>query len=169
MAEKKNVVVVGGGFGGTLVARELAQKLDASHFNNVLINDRPFYTHIPAFGRILVSDLDNLVNRAVFPYDKLFGKGIGTVKTGRVVSVVEGAPGKGGELVLDNQERIPYAALVLATGSRWPEFIRLPRTDDGLKQHVDSWRDAFSKAKHVVVVGAGAVGIGASSPRPCRV
>ena len=48
MAEKKNVVVVGGGYGGTLVARALSEKLDSARFNLVLINDRPFYVHLPA-------------------------------------------------------------------------------------------------------------------------
>ena len=160
MAEKKNVVVVGGGYGGTLVARALSEKLDSARFNLVLINDRPFYVHLPAMARVAVSDMDQLGDKALFGYDQIFVNGNGSTKVGRVVSVEEGAPGKGGEVVLENGERVPYAALVLATGSRWPDFMELPRTDSETKAHLGSWRDAFKGAKHVVVVGGGAVGIG---------
>ena len=160
MAEKKNVVVVGGGYGGTLVARELSQKLDKSRFNLILINDRPFYSHLPALARIAVSDLDKMADRAIFGYDTLFVGGNGTAKVGKVVEVAESAPGQGGEVVLEDGERIPYAALVLATGSRWPAFMSLPKTEVDTKTHIASWRDDFKTAEHVVIVGGGAVGVG---------
>ena len=102
MAEKKNVVVVGGGYGGTLVARALSEKLDSARFNLLLINDRPFYVHLPAMARVAVSDMDQLGDKALFGYDQIFVNGNGSTKVGRVVSVEEGAPGKGGEVVLEN-------------------------------------------------------------------
>ena len=71
MAPKKNIVVVGGGSGGTLVARELSQKIDASRFNLILVNDRTFYSHLPALARIMVSDVDQLSEKALFKFDKL--------------------------------------------------------------------------------------------------
>lgn len=161
MAEKKNVVVVGGGYGGTLVARDLSQKLDKSRFNLILVNDRPFYSHLPALARVAVSDLDKLGDKALFGYDKLFVGGNGTLKVGKVVAVTESEPGKGGEIELEGGEKIPYVALVLATGSKWPDFIELPSTEAETKAHLDSWRDSFKTANHVVIVGGGAVGIGA--------
>lgn len=169
MAPKKNIVVVGGGSGGTLVARELSQKIDASRFNIILVNDRTFYSHLPALARIMVSDVDQLSEKALFKFDKLFVNGNGTTKVGRVVSVAEGAPGKGGEITLENGERIEYAVLVMATGSRWPDFIELPQTESDTKTHIGSWRDSFSGAQHVVVVGGGAVGIGMFCPSHCLI
>ena len=57
-------------------------------------------------------------------------------------------------------ERVEYATLIVATGSRWPDFMELPKTDAEKKTHLGTWRGSFKDAKHVVVVGGGAVGIG---------
>ena len=158
-SEKKNVIIVGGGNAGTHTAWELSQ-LDKSRFNLILLNERPFYAHLPALARIAVSDLDKMADRAIFGYDTLFVGGNGTAKVGKVVEVAESAPGQGGEVVLEDGERIPYAALVLATGSRWPAFMSLPKTEGETKTHIASWRDDFKAAEHVVIVGGGAVGVG---------
>ena len=63
--------------------------------------------------------------------------------------------GKGGEVELEDGERIPYAALVLATGCTWPTTIELPSTRDDAQAHIDSWREKFKNAQHVVIVGGG--------------
>ncbi|KAI0629813.1 FAD/NAD-P-binding domain-containing protein [Trametes polyzona] len=159
MASKKNVVIVGGGWAGTLIARELSGKLDASAYNLILVNQRPYTIHLVASARMTVTAEDKLEERALIPYDKLFINGNGSVKVGTVVSIEESAPGKGGEVVLEDGERIPYAALVLATGSSWQGPLHFPEKDSDVRAHIDAWRSKFEKANHVVIVGGGAVGI----------
>lgn len=165
MAEKsgkKNVVVIGGGFAGGTAARELSKKLSPSQYNIILIDARPFYTHLPALARIAVSAEDQLEDKALFGFEKLFHNGNGTYKQGKVVSIAEAAPGKGGEVVLESGERVPYSALLIATGAVWPEVIQLPESDSATKSHINTWRNKVEKANHVVIVGGGAVGIGSS-------
>ena len=162
MAEKgaKNVVVIGGGSAGTFVARERSKKLSPSQYSIILVTARPFYVHNVAMARITVNDVDKLEDRALFGYDKLFHNGNGTVKVGLATAIHETEAGKGGEVELEDGERIPYAALVLATGCTWPTTIELPSTRDDAQAHIDSWREKFKNAQHVVIVGGGAVGIG---------
>ena len=157
---KKNVVVVGGGYAGTIVARELSRKLKPAQYNIILVNPRPFYVHLFAMARIPVSAVDKLEDRALFGYDKLFINGNGSLKVGKVVAVHEIGTGKGGEVVLEDGERIPYATLVLATGSAWPDFVELPNTDRDAREQINSWRERIKNAEHVVVLGGGPVGIG---------
>ena len=63
-------------------------------------------------------------------------------------------------LVLESGERVEYAALVLGTGSSWTGTTDFPDADEDVREHIRSWRAAFSKASNVVIVGGGAVGIG---------
>ncbi|PIL35059.1 hypothetical protein GSI_02846 [Ganoderma sinense ZZ0214-1] len=156
---KKNVVIIGGGAAGGGVARELSKKLSPAQYEIILIDARPFYTHLPAMARIAVTAEESLEDKALMGFEKLFHNGNGTVKHGKVVSIAEAAPGKGGEVVLEDGERIPYAALLLATGAIWPDAIQLPQTDAATKSHLGSWRNKFEKANHVVIVGGGAVGL----------
>ncbi|RPD71640.1 FAD/NAD(P)-binding domain-containing protein [Lentinus tigrinus ALCF2SS1-7] len=162
MAEKvpkKNVVVVGGGAAGGTLARGLSKTLDASQYNLILVNDRTFFVHLIAMARVAVSGEDKLEDKALFGFDKLLYNGNGTVKIGKAVAIAEEEAGKGGQLVLEDGERIPYTALVLATGSTWPSIIELPQTESEARTHINSWRSKVEKAQHVVVVGGGAVGI----------
>ncbi|CDO72240.1 hypothetical protein BN946_scf184970.g92 [Trametes cinnabarina] len=155
----RNVVIVGGGWAGTLIARQLSAKLDASKHRIILVNNRPFFIHLIATARMTVTPEDRLEDKALVPFDKLFYNGNGTVKIGNVVSIAETAPGKGGKVVLEDGEEIPYSALVLATGSIWPGPINFPQKDADVRAHINSWRSKYEKANHVVIVGGGAVGI----------
>ncbi|KAH9850134.1 FAD/NAD-P-binding domain-containing protein [Lenzites betulinus] len=155
----KNVVVVGAGFAGAAVARELSTKLDSSVYNLIVVNARPFLIHLLAGARMIVSATDHLEDTAVIPYDKFLPAGKGSVKVGKVTAIVEAAAGKGGEVVLEDGEKIPYVALVLATGSTWAGPLAFPDKEADLRSHLTQWRSKFEKAKHVVIVGGGAVGI----------
>ena len=158
-SDKKNVVVVGGSYGGSNAAKALAKSLDASKYNVILITARPFYLHLIAGIRMVVSDVDNLISTALVPYDKLQGI---THKVGTVTSIEETAPGQGGVLVLKDGERVPYAGLVLATGSTWTPYLSFGDTEEEVRAHVTEWRSKFANAKHVLIIGGGPVGIGAS-------
>ena len=94
---------------------------------------------------------------SLIPYDRLPGV---TLVEGKAVAIEEAAPGKGGAVVLESGERVEYAALVLGTGSSWSGTTDFPDPDEDVHEHISSWRSRFAKAKNVVVVGGGAVGIG---------
>ncbi len=157
-SSKKNVVIVGGGSAGLAAAKQLAAKL-ASQYNIVLVTQEPYYVHKISLIRLVVADIDDLLNQSLIPYDKLAGV---THKVGTVTSIEETAPGQGGNVVFADGDRLPYAALILATGVSWPGPLNVGITDEEIRQNVSAWRSKFAKAKHVVIVGGGAVGIGAS-------
>lgn len=157
--QRKNVLVVGGGLVGTMVARQLSAKLDASQFNLILVSDRPYAINLVAAARMIVTDVDQLDQLALVPYDKLFINGNGTFHQGRVTAIEETAPGEGGNVVLEDGERISYAALILVTGSKWPGAINFPEAS-AIHAHINKWRARIEKAQNICVVGGGAVGIG---------
>jgi hypothetical protein len=67
---------------------------------------------------------------------------------------------RGGVVVLENGERVPYAALVLAPGSRWADPFNMPRTKLEVDAYVNTWRNNFKKAKHVLFIGGGSLSVG---------
>lgn len=155
-SSKKNVVIVGGGPAGLTAAKQLAAKT-SSQYNIILITQEPYYVHKLALIRLVVADVDDLLNQALIPYDKLAGI---IHRIGTVTSIEESAQGEGGNVILADGERVPYAALILATGSVWSGALAIGNTDKEIRQNVEEWRNKFRKAKHIVIVGGGAVGIG---------
>jgi apoptosis-inducing factor 2 len=153
---KKNVVIVGGGYAGIHAVSYVAKKLDTTKYNLVLVNPKPYYTHLIAALRMTVSDLDNLEETALVPYDKLPCAFV----QAKVNTIQETGPGKGGVLILDNGEQLDYTALVLATGSRWPGLADFGDTDRDAQNHIRLSRGNVARAKNIVITGGGAVGIG---------
>ncbi|KAH9932799.1 FAD/NAD(P)-binding domain-containing protein [Epithele typhae] len=164
---KKNVVVLGAGSAGTTIVRALTKSLDLSRYDLILLNDRPYFVHLPAMARLATWD-DPLGEKAFFDLAQVVPAGKGTFTVGKVVGVAEGAAGAGGELELEGGARIPYAALVVATGSRWPDFIQVPATAAERDAHLGGWHASFKGAEHVVVVGGGSVGIEVPARHPAR-
>ncbi|KAG1885490.1 hypothetical protein F4604DRAFT_1918187 [Suillus subluteus] len=161
MTEKgeQNVVIVGGGFAGFHVAKQLSKKLDAKRYNLILINSRSYAISLPATVRLVVDAESRLEETSFVKLDKLYANGNGETKVG-VVTSVEAQPGvPGGAVVLATGERISYAVLILATGSKWTGSCDIPENEDDVLPFVHAWRQQFAKANHVVIVGGGAVGI----------
>ncbi|KAI0037228.1 FAD/NAD-P-binding domain-containing protein [Vararia minispora EC-137] len=158
--KEKNVVIVGGGFGGATIARELSGKLDPSKYHITLVTLRPFMVNLTATIRLTTSELGVEEKKVIFPYDKLFHKkDVGTVKVGRVTAVEASEGSKPGCVVLEGGEKLSYNVLVLAPGFRWNGPVSLPYTEEETRAHIDSWREKFKTSKNIVVVGGGAVGI----------
>ena len=158
--DRKDIVIVGGGIAGVLAAKALSAKLDHTRFNLILVDARTSFVHIIAGARMVVTSDGNLENEAVVPFDRMFPKGKGAHVLGTVTEIQETAPGKGGDLVLSNGEKIHYDALVLATGSKWSGAMYFSHDVDELRTTVKDWRNKFSVANHIVIAGGGPSGIG---------
>ncbi|KAJ7599214.1 FAD/NAD(P)-binding domain-containing protein [Mycena floridula] len=155
----KHIVIVGGGHGGSTLARALSGKLDGSLYHITLIDRRPWSIHLIASLRVNVSDSGNLENTAFLPYDRIFKKANGTFKQGILRSIEKNESGQGGTVVLENKMRIPYDALVLATGSKWEDIIDFPDEPQDITNFIKGNRENIQKAKDIVLVGGGAIGI----------
>lgn len=158
--DRKNVVIVGGGGYGTGLARDLSAKLDASKYNLILISARSYYVHLVAAVRFTVTSEGKLEDRAFIPYDHLFVNGNGTFVQGKVTAVEDFGRGRGGDVVLENDEKVHYDTLVLATGLLWGGALAFPDLDADVRRSLADWRKKFAGASEIVFVGGGAVGIG---------
>ena len=158
-APKKNIVFAGGGYAAVHVINALEKTLDHSKYALVVVNPRPYYLHLISALRAAPTADAQLVRDSLMPYDGLPGV---THVPGKVVAVAPGAPGTGGALLLEGGQRVEYAALVLATGSRWSGTADFPDADEAVREHFKTWKERIARASHVVIVGGGAVGIGVS-------
>jgi len=61
--------------------------------------------------------------------------------------------------VLEDGEKLHWDYLVVASGSKWEGAIDFPSSKEEASTHIKSWRDKFEKAKHIALVGGGAVGV----------
>jgi len=108
---KENVVIVGGGLAGTVVAKELSAKLDHSKYNLILLEARPYLIWMLAGARMAVTSEEGAVDNYLFNYDKFFPAGKGTVKKAKVEKIVPNNDGNGGELELTGGEVLPYRSM----------------------------------------------------------
>lgn len=155
---RKNVVVVGGGGAGAPLVKRLSAQLDPSKYNLILITSRPYFVHLVAAIRMVVTDEGSLEETALIPYDTNFTNGNGTLKVGTVVGIEKGR--EGGEVVLDGGERVPYSVLALAPGSSWEGPLALPDTKQETVEWLKKWRKTFEESNDFLFAGGGAVGIG---------
>lgn len=159
MSQTKNVVVVGAGHAGTLLIQKLSAKLDRSKYNLILITPRPYFFHIIAGIRMVVTSEGKLEDRGVIPLDRTFTNGNGKMVVGKVVSISDVGE-KGGHVTLDNGETVDYSILILASGSIWEGPLGVPDGKQELNQWVNKWRSKFEKAEDIMLVGGGTVGVG---------
>ncbi|KAF7311070.1 FAD/NAD(P)-binding domain-containing protein [Mycena chlorophos] len=146
-----SVVIVGGGAGGSAVARTVASKVPSASIT--LINPLPFLVARPTLPRMTVSSDNDLLDTALIPYDKLFKGSNGKFVQGVVASIREADK----VVVLADGQEVKYDYLVLAPGSIWEGPLEIPF--DGAKEFIEAQRATFAKAQKIVLVGGGAVGI----------
>lgn len=139
------VAVIGGGYGGTAVAKALDPVADV-----VLIEPRDAFVHNVAALRSLVDPA--WIDPIFLPYERLLERG-GVVRD-RAVRV----DGQG--VTLGSGERLTPDYVVLATGSSYPFPAKIDLNDsaDG-KAAVRSAHEALAGAARVLLLGAGPAGL----------
>ncbi|KAG6860558.1 hypothetical protein C0995_009840 [Termitomyces sp. Mi166 len=160
-SELKTVIVVGGG-AGALVARQLSALLNPSKHNLILVSARPHFQHYVGSIRAAVTPEGGFDEQVMMPFDKLLVNGNGVIINAEVISISESGE-EGGSVTLSNGESIHWDALVLATGSTWEGPLDIPKYQPETLEWFKEWQGKFAKAKDVLLVGGGAVGIGVSS------
>jgi hypothetical protein len=95
------------------------------------------------------------------------------------VTINEAEDQRGGVLEFENGETLGYeggssaaphvyllrsfssnAVLAVCAGSHWPGPLNFPSSRDQLDRFVGEWGTKFKEAKDILLVGAGAVGLG---------
>jgi NADH dehydrogenase FAD-containing subunit len=139
------VVVIGGGYGGIIVAKSLDDVASV-----VLVEPKDAFVHNVAALRALVDP--SWLPRIYLPYGGLLSRG-------RVVAD-RAAKVDAGRVVLASGEELPADYIVLATGSTYPFPAKsdLDRTADAHEKTLGT-HAALAAAARVLLVGAGAVGI----------
>ena len=139
------VVIIGGGYGGINVARQLDDVASV-----VLVEPKDAFVHNVAALRALVDPA--WLPRIYLPYGGLLSHG--QVVQDRAVKV------DAGRVVLASGEELPADYLVLATGSSYPFPAKsdVDRTADAHEKTLGT-HAALAAAARVLLVGAGAVGI----------
>ncbi|KYQ93160.1 putative apoptosis inducing factor [Tieghemostelium lacteum] len=141
---KKTVVVVGGGYGGITICKQLDQK-----FNVILIERKKAFFHNIGAPRLLIEP--EFHKKLYLPYDNL-------MKNGRVIyqTATEISPQK---VVLDNGEEVAFDYLVIATGSNNPAPFKSGLSLSEAPTYINSLSEQVAQAKKILIVGGGAVGV----------
>ncbi|MED7954157.1 NAD(P)/FAD-dependent oxidoreductase [Kitasatospora sp. NPDC058201] len=141
----RTVVVVGGGYGGTAVAKALDAEADV-----VLIDPRDAFVNAVGSLRALVRP--DWAGNIFFPYDTLLARG--EVIRDRAASVDPGG------VTLASGRRVEADYLVLATGSTYA-YPAKPTADSAGEalEHLRGTHKELAAAARVLIVGAGPVGL----------
>lgn len=141
----RQVVVVGGGYGGSAVAQGLDDIADV-----VLVEPKNMFIHNVAALRALVDP--SWLELSYYPYDRLLHRGHVVRDRATLVDA--------GHVTLASGDRLEADVIVLATGSSYP-FPAKSEVTDGVeaKQRVRHAHRELAASNHVLLVGAGAVGI----------
>ena len=160
---KQNIVIVGAGGAGLAVASVLAAKIDSSRYTIVVISPRDRHFVMPALIRTVVTGEGKLEESALIPLQQMLPNRNAKILIGKVVAVEDdGVAGSGGNVVLENGEKVAYKFLVLATGTLFEGPLNFPASYADIVSHVNEWRKKFAQAKSIALVGGGTVGLGKS-------
>ncbi|MCJ1379349.1 hypothetical protein MMC17_002450 [Xylographa soralifera] len=168
LASRKNIIVLGGSYGGVSTAHYLLKhavpKLpEKASYQVIIVSASSQAMCRPACPRALISD-------DMFPQEKLFvsipklfeqypkdsfhfihGTAIELDHANRTVSI---------SLATGNMEKIDFYALVIATGASTPSpLLGLNQDESSLRANWTAFREALPTAKSIVIAGGGPAGI----------
>jgi NADH dehydrogenase FAD-containing subunit len=139
------VAVIGGGYGGIAVAKALDDVADVT-----LIEPRDTFVHNVAALRAVVDP--DWADRIFLPYDRLLARG--QVRRDRAVHVTETS------VALGSGDTVDADYIVLATGSGQPYPAKLDVEHSAhAKAKLRTTHQALARASHVLLLGAGPVGL----------
>ncbi|MEE6287324.1 FAD-dependent oxidoreductase [Georgenia sp. MJ173] len=139
------VVVVGGGYGGTAVAKELDGEVDV-----VLVEPKDAFVHASATLRAVVDPAWQ--QRVFYPYESLLEHGRVVHDWARLVS-----PGR---VRLSATEEITADVLVLATGTGYPFPAKFLENHTAVATaRLERMRAELARCENVLLVGGGPVGV----------
>jgi NADH dehydrogenase FAD-containing subunit len=143
--ESKRVIIIGGGYGGTAVAKELDKFFDVT-----LIEKRERFFHNSGSLRAAVDA--RWLRKLFIPYDHL-------LKKVKIINsrVMEANPK---DVVLENGQRLEFDYLILATGSSYPFPAKM--ASDKVAEAETAVRlvnERVAQANSILLIGAGPVGI----------
>ncbi|HEY3506377.1 MAG TPA: FAD-dependent oxidoreductase [Actinocatenispora sp.] len=144
---RRTVLVVGGGYGGTLVAKALDSEADV-----ILVDPREAFVNAAASLRALTRP--DWAPNAFFPYGTLLERG--RVIRDRAVSVDPHG------VTLASGRRVEADYLVLATGSSYPYPAKPNDASTSIAQQLDDLRATHQEvadSDRVLILGAGPVGL----------
>lgn len=148
----KQVVIVGGSFAGVLVATDLDKSLKANEATITLISPNDQFFNSPASVRAVVDP--SFGSGQFLPFTNMFKNSASKFVQGKVKTVGES------KVVLENDTEIPFDYLVYCAGAKYG----LPFKSDGQSKEesvsvFSHLSDAIQKAKKIVLVGGGPVGV----------
>ena len=159
-APQQTVVVVGGGYAGTIAFNQLSRRLD-KNTNLVLVTARPYFVHLPAAARLVISKSEvterGFVDKVLWAHTSRFNGGNRRTVYGKVVGITDREEKY---LTLGTGEKVDYTYLVLAPGSRWEGPLDFPDTKEETVKRLHEWYEKFEKAKNIVLVGGGGIAFG---------
>ena len=139
----KRVVIVGGGYAGTMLARSLDPVAEV-----VLVEPKAAFIHNVAAIRAIVDP--SLLDMLILPYDRLLKRG--RVVQDRAVAVEDGA------VRLAANGSISADILVIATGSSYAQPFKASGDIAAFRSATLEAHQKLRAARSVAIVGAGAVG-----------
>ncbi|MHC5903668.1 NAD(P)/FAD-dependent oxidoreductase [Streptomyces sp. S6] len=142
-----DVVVIGGGYAGV----RLAKRLDATSRVTLVDRKEVFFHRIASLRAGVQPDW---TATPFIPYDRLLTHG--RIVVGKALRIDTAAR----HVVLATGERIPYDALVVATGADYPEPARFTGTTvDEATKGFTAHQQKIASADHVLVAGGGPSGV----------
>ncbi|KIV95101.1 hypothetical protein PV10_02793 [Exophiala mesophila] len=150
----KNVVIIGGSFGGWTAAQRLAQSLP-SGYRVILIEKNSHFYFTWNFPRSTC--IPGHAEKAFIPYPKespSLPEGIYKFVRGTVTEVKED------KVIMEDGSEIDYEYLVVATGShnRYPSKLVALDKVDAVQYFLDQ-QERIKQAQNIIVVGGGAAGM----------